>query len=233
MNLLQIFTEIVVPLVVITVGGLYLLGGPTWRQRIRQYLTMGYSRAELIRMIPFALCAVIVILALLVVVLFVGGNAFQTFTRDHVSLIAFFTGKVWYPDNGQVGALYLIVGTLTVTVLAVVISTPISVALAVFVTEVAPPWARQFMQPVLELFAGIPSIVYGLLGIELVVPLVSYAYNYLVGAFLYAGFGVIAAGLVLAIMILPTITSISIDALAALPQGLREASLALGATRWQ
>jgi phosphate transport system permease protein len=89
------------------------------------------------------------------------------------------------------------------------------------------------MQPVLELFTGIPSIIYGFLGLVLLVPLVAQIYNSIAGGFFYAGYGIIAAALVLAVMIFPTITTITVDALSALPNGLREASLALGATRWQ
>ncbi|HLY32456.1 MAG TPA: phosphate ABC transporter permease subunit PstC [Ktedonobacterales bacterium] len=219
MNLILRAFEILAAVALVVGVIVFLFGGTKWRSRVSQ--------------IAFAVCAAIVLLSLVTILYFVGSHSFQTFTDQHITLGQFFTGKVWNPDNGQVGAVIPIVGTLTVTLLAVLISTPVSVALAVFVTEIAPTWARQFMQPVLELFAGIPSIVYGLLGIELIVPLVRYAYNYLVGAFLYAGFGVVAAGLVLSLMILPTITSISIDAIGSLPAGLREASLALGATRWQ
>ncbi len=145
----------------------------------------------------------------------------------------FFFGTSWFPTDGQVGALVMIVGTITVTLCAVLVSTPISVGLAVFVTEIAPVWAQRLMQPVFELFLGIPSIIYGLLALQLLAPAIAYIYNYLAGAYLYNGFGIIAAALVLAIMIMPTITTLSIDALRALPTGLREASLALGATRWQ
>ncbi|HZC04660.1 MAG TPA: phosphate ABC transporter permease subunit PstC, partial [Ktedonobacterales bacterium] len=139
----------------------------------------------------------------------------------------------WSPDSQQVGSLVLITGSVTVTVLAVLLSTPISVAIALFVSEVAPPWARQFMQPVIELLTGIPSIIYGFLGLVIVVPLVAKIYNTIAGGFFTTGFGVIAATIVLTIMILPTITTIAIDTLSTLPTGLREASMALGATRWQ
>lgn len=188
---------------------------------------------ERVNHVVFAICAAVLVLAMAAIFLFVGANAYQTFTVHHISPLQFFFGTHWYPDSGEVGALVMIVGTFFVTILAVLLSTPISVGLAFFVTEIAPPWAQRFMQPVLELFTGIPSIIYGLLGLQILVPAIAYLYNYLAGAFLYAGFGVIAASLVLAIMILPTITTISIDALRALPTGLREASLALGATRWQ
>src|SRR6185437_19669 len=155
------------------------------------------------------------------------------FTVQHVNPFAFFLGTSWFPTSGEVGALVMIVGSISVTVLAVLVSAPASVGLAVFVTEIAPPWAQRLMQPVFELFLGIPSIIYGLLALQILVPAIAYAYNYLAGAYLYNGFGIIAAALVLAIMIMPTITTISIDAIRTLPTGLREASLALGATRWQ
>src|SRR5262249_16950718 len=142
---------------------------------------------------------------------------------------------VWSPDDGQVGAFILITGSVIATVFSVLLSTPISVGVALFVTEVAPVWARQFMQPVLELLTGIPSIIYGLIGLQVLVPIVPTPYKSFAGENVVGGggFGITSAVLVLTLMILPTITTISIDALAGLPQGLREASLALGATRWQ
>ncbi|HEX9038596.1 MAG TPA: phosphate ABC transporter permease subunit PstC [Ktedonobacterales bacterium] len=190
-----------------------------WRDRISQLV--------------FAASAGLVILLMASIIIFIGSNAYQTFTVDHVNPLRFFFSSVWAPDSGQVGALVLITGTITVTVLSTLLSTPISVGIALFITEVAPPWARQFMQPVIELLAGIPSIVYGFLGLVIIVPLVAKTYNYFAGGYFNTGFGVIAATLVLTVMILPTIGSIAIDTLAALPNGLREASMALGATRWQ
>lgn len=191
------------------------------------------KRNEWISRIIFTACAGLVVLVMAALFIFVGSNAYQTFTVNHISLKDFFLNANWVPDNGQVGALVLIVGSMTTTVLAVLITTPISVGIALFVTQVAPPWARGVMRPVLELLTGIPSIIYGFLGLLILVPLVQQVYDYIVGAYATTGFGVIAAVLVLGVMILPTITTISIDALAALPDGLREASLALGATRWQ
>jgi len=181
----------------------------------------------------FAGSAGLVILIMASVIFFIGSNAYQTFTVDHVSPSTFFFSPIWSPQEGEAGALVLIVGSVTVTLLAALFSTPISVGIALFVTEVAPPWARQLMQPVIELLAGIPSIIYGFLGLIVVVPLISNVYNTLAGGYFNTGFGIIAATVVLTIMILPTIGTIAIDTLAALPSGLREASLALGATRWQ
>lgn len=189
-------------------------------------------RLELSRII-FAICAGLVILVMVAIFVFIGANAFQTFTVFHVKPTDFFFGRVWAPDYNDVGALVLIVGTFSVTLIAVILSTPLSVAVALFVTEIAPPWARSLMQPVLELLTGIPSIVYGLLALRILIPLITNVLNYLVGPYYTNGFGIIGAAIVLTVMILPTISTISIDALASLPNGLREASLALGATRWQ
>lgn len=191
------------------------------------------KRNDWISRMVFAACAGLVVVVMAALFIFVGSNAYQTFTTNHISLQSFFLSASWLPDNGQVGALVLIAGSFVTTVLAVLVATPIGVGVALFVTQVAPPWARGIMQPVLELLTGIPSIIYGFLGLLILVPLVQIVYDYAVGAFATTGFGVIAAVLVLAVMILPTVTTISIDALAALPAGLREASLALGATRWQ
>src|SRR5690348_2984065 len=160
----------------------------------------------------FAACAAVLVSAMIAIFVFVGANAYQTFTVHHISPLAFFFGTSWFPADGEVGALVMIIGSITVTILAVLVSTPISVGLAVFVTEIAPTWAQRLMQPVFELFLGIPSIIYGLLALQILVPAIAYAYNYLAGAYLYNGFGIIAAALVLAIMIMPTITTISIDA---------------------
>jgi phosphate transport system permease protein len=181
----------------------------------------------------FTFCAALVIAVMAALFIFVGANAYQTFTTYHISPGDFFLGRVWSPDDRLVGSLILIVGSIVATVLAIVVATPISVGVALFVTQISPPWARRLMQPVLELLTGIPSIIYGFLGLLVLVPLIAKIYNTIAGGFFSAGFGIAAAAIVLAVMILPTITTISIDALAALPGGLREASLALGATRWQ
>jgi phosphate transport system permease protein len=187
----------------------------------------------------FAACAAIVVVAIAAIFIFVGANAFQTFVGvrgvfSKVSPAAFFFGHFWNPDVKLVGALIPIVGSFVVTILAVLLSTPISVGLAVFITQIAPGWARAAMQPVLELFIGIPSVIYGFLALFILVPLVAKVYDTITGVqYGTTGFGVVPAAIVLAVMILPTITTISVDAIGGLPAGLREASLALGATRWQ
>jgi phosphate transport system permease protein len=181
----------------------------------------------------FLACAAITIVLMALIFYFIGSRAFATFAVHHVDPVAFFTGTIYLPDEGQVGALPMFVGSLLATLLAVLISTPISVGVAIFISEMAPAWARSFMQPVLELFLGIPSIIYGFLGLLILVPILAKIYNTIAGGFFYNGYGIIGAALVLAIMILPTITTIAVDAIRGLPGGLREGSAALGATRWQ
>lgn len=181
----------------------------------------------------FMVAAGISIVLIATIFIFVGSLSFETFTVHHVNPLDFFTQTIWQPRVGQVGALVIIVGSITTTLLAVLISAPISVGVALFVAEIAPPWARQLMQPVLELFLGIPSIIYGFLGLVILVPFIAKIYNGIAGGYLSNGYGLIPAALVLAVMILPTVTTLSVDALRALPNGLREASASLGATRWQ
>lgn len=198
---------------------------------------MPMRSSERISTIVFAIFAAIVVITMAAVFVFVGAHAFQTFfkTPEHpaISIGDFFGTAHWSPDDGYVGAQALIVGSILTTLLAVVVATPISVGVAVFVVEVAPGWARQFMQPVLELMTGLPSVIIGFIGLVVLVPWVRTVMNSTFGQGITAGFGLIAAVIVLTVMIMPTITTLSIDALAALPVGLREGSLALGATRWQ
>src|SRR5262249_50180381 len=189
--------------------------------------------SELISRAVFLVCASLVIVTMAAIFVFVGSNAYQTFTVNKVSPGTFFGTANWSPDEGTVGSLALIVGTFATTLGALLLAIPIGVGTAIFVTEVAPSWARRLMQPVLELLTGIPSVIIGFLGLIVVVPWVRTALNSLFGTAVSAGFGLVAAALVLTVMVLPTITTLSIDALAVLPVGLREGSLALGATRWQ
>jgi phosphate transport system permease protein len=188
----------------------------------------------------FTAMAGLVILVIVAIIVFVASHAFQTFTVYHLNPLDFFFGTKYDPYDCDtpgapchVGIFILIVGSFLSTLLAVIIATPVALAVAIYVSEIAPARGRQFMQPILELLTGIPSIIYGILAVLILVPLVRQSYNFIAGGFFSNGFGLIAAGIVLAVMILPTITTLSIDSLRALPTGLREASLALGATRWE
>jgi len=136
-------------------------------------------------------------------------------------------GTRWYPIEGLYGLVPLIYGSIWVTIGAVLLSVPLGVATAVFIREVAPTWVREILKPLIEVLAGIPSVVLGFLGWVAVVPLVQ---DWL-GA--PTGLTVFTGSLLLAYMALPTIISISEDAIDAVPKSYRDGALALGATHWQ
>jgi len=138
----------------------------------------------------------------------------------------FFLSADWDPKAGRFGIRSMILGSLMVTGGAMVIGVTFSLGLAVVLTEFSPPLLTRILKPVIELLAGIPSVVYGFVGVVTLVPLIQ---NHLGGP----GLSVLAASIVLGIMVLPTVTSISVDALHAVPRAYREGSIALGATRWQ
>ncbi|GMV96467.1 MAG: phosphate ABC transporter permease subunit PstC [Phycisphaerae bacterium] len=138
----------------------------------------------------------------------------------------FFCSSDWSPGKGRFGILSMIVGSLLVTLGALVIGVVFSLGLAVVLTQFCPPALARILKPVIELLAGIPSVVYGFMGMVTIVPLIR---DHLGGA----GYSVLAGSIVLGVMILPTVTSISVDALHAVPRPFWEGSIALGATRWQ
>jgi phosphate transport system permease protein len=155
---------------------------------------------------------------------------------------SFLWKTVWDPVNGEFGALPYIYGTVMTSLVALVIALPLSVGVAIFLSELAPPWLERPVSFMVELLAAIPSIVYGLWGMFVLVPVVRTA----IGPFLVKhlgfiplftgapyGFGILTAGIILAIMILPIIASISRDVMASIPNTQREAALALGATKWE
>jgi len=133
----------------------------------------------------------------------------------------------WYPTFGFFGTLPLILGSLLVTVTAIAIALPLGVATAVFVREVAPAWAREVLKPMIEVLAGIPSVVLGFFGMTVIAPLVRETLGAPTGLTAFTG------ALILAYMALPTIISVAEDALDAVPKSYRDAALALGATQWQ
>jgi phosphate transport system permease protein len=133
----------------------------------------------------------------------------------------------WYPTFGFFGTLPLILGSVIVTVAAILIALPLGVATAVFVREVAPPWAREVLKPLIEVLAGIPSVVLGFFGMTVVAPFVRESLGAPTGLTAFTG------ALLLAYMSLPTIISVAEDALDSVPKSYRDAGLAMGATRWQ
>lgn len=180
------------------------------------------------RMIVTA-CALIMIAASVAITIFLGVKGLQSFLVNGVSPIEFLTSLNWNPTDSdpKYGVLPFIFGSFAVTILSALIAAPLGIAGAIFMTEIAPNWGKKVLQPVIELLVGIPSVVYGFIGLTVLVPFIAQFKSSGTGHSLLAG------TIVLSIMILPTITSISADAIASLPKSLREGSYALGATRWQ
>ncbi|MDR0872640.1 MAG: phosphate ABC transporter permease subunit PstC [Prevotellaceae bacterium] len=151
----------------------------------------------------------------------------------HSSLISpadFFNGKEWLPTAtpaAQFGVLPLILGTLLVSIVAIIIALPLGLGAAIYLSELAGERVRRVLKPAIELLAGIPSVVYGFFGLVVLAPLIQSTFDLAVGETALAG------SVILAIMALPTIISVSEDAMRNTPRTMREASLALGADRWQ
>jgi len=145
-----------------------------------------------------------------------------------IGLRALLTGRVWRPGRDEFGLLAMIAGSVLVTIGAMLLGVPLALGCAVFLAEVAPPGVRAIVRPAVELLAGIPSVVYGLFGMVVLVPLVRR-----IPVPGNTGYGLLSASIVLAVMILPTITNIAEDAIRAVPRAYKEGSLALGTTHWQ
>ena len=149
---------------------------------------------------------------------------------ENINLGSFFSGKEWFPTAqpvAQFGVMPLLLGTLWVSLLAILIALPFGLATAIYMAEIAQPNIRAILKPVIELLAGIPSVVYGFFGLIVIVPLVQETFNLPVGETGLTG------SIVLAIMALPTIITVAEDALRRTPVSVKEASLALGASHWQ
>ncbi len=143
----------------------------------------------------------------------------------------FFSSR-WYPLKGEFGFLPFIAGTLWITSVAVLLAVPLCLLTAIYLSEYAPQRLRDGVKPLIDLLAGIPSVVYGVWGVLVIVPLVRNQLAPLFGA-ASSGYSVLAAGIVLAIMIFPILIHVCLEIFQSIPRELRDASLALGATRWE
>lgn len=178
------------------------------------------------------LCIGLIILLVTCILYFIASKGLATFTQNHVRVLDFITKTNWNPGatdakgHPDIGALPMIVTSFSVTLLAALIATPFALGVAIFMAEFSSKHGSKILQPVIELLVGIPSVVYGFIGLSVIVPFIR-------GIFGGTGFGILSGTLVLFVMILPTITSLSVDSLKSVPLYYRQASLALGATRWQ
>lgn len=186
----------------------------------------------------FALCVPLLLLLIFVEVGLAGWPALRHFG------LGFLTSSAWDPVNGDFGAAPAILGTLITSLIALVIATPLALGSAIFLSEFSPAWLRQPLSFLIDLLAAVPSVVYGLWGMFVLLPILRTPVMPFLRDTLHLGatpffsgpaYGpsVLAAGLILAIMVLPYIAAVSREVLIAVPRAQREAALALGATRWE
>jgi len=186
----------------------------------------------------FALCIPLLLLLIFVEVGAAGWPALRTFG------FGFLTSSVWDPVQGQFGAAPAIAGTLLTSAIALIIATPLALGGAIFLSEFSPTWLRQPVAFLIDLLAAVPSVVFGLWGIFVLLPLLRTSVMPFLRDTLHLGVtpffsgpaygpSVLAASLILAIMILPFIAAVSREVLLAVPRSQREGALALGATRWE
>jgi len=181
------------------------------------------SEEKLIRVGLFAAAiSSIVIIVLIIAFVFKEGMP----ALYSVGFFNFTFGMEWAPSQGQYGVLPMIVGTFGITALALLMAVPLAIFCAIFLSDVAPNSMRRILKPTLQALAGIPSVIYGFVGLILLVPFMRTHFG-------GTGFSMLTASLILTVMILPTIVSITEDALRSIPLEYKEASLALGATQWQ
>lgn len=168
-----------------------------------------------------AIFSILVIFTILAFIVSEAIPAFQSYGFFH-----FLTGNTWAPNEGQFGVFPMIIGSIFVTLLSLVIAVPLSLLCAIFMEEIAPDKIKLLLKPVIQTLSGIPSVVYGFFGLTVLVPVVRQHFG-------GTGFSVFTAALILSVMILPTIISVSQDAIKAVPGEYREAALGLGSTHWQ
>jgi phosphate transport system permease protein len=176
----------------------------------------------------------VLLLCALSSLVFLGGIVLVLITQGipifgKIGFVDFLFGTNWFPthENAEFGILPMIWGSLLITSGALFFATPLGILSALYISEVSPFWLKETMKPVIELLAGIPSVVYGLFGALLVAPFIQKLLN------LPTGLTAFSAAIILCIMVLPTITSIVEDALSSIPKEYREAALAVGATKWE
>ncbi len=169
------------------------------------------------------------LILLLVVALYVKS---RPILHSQPSLAHLLFSSTWRPLRGEFGFLPFIMGTLWVTAAAVLLAVPVCLLTAIYLSEYAPRRVREWINPLIDILAGIPSVVYGVWGVLVVVPFIQARVAPLLGTF-STGYSVLAGGIVLAVMIFPVIIHVSVEVFRTVPREVRDASLALGATRWQ
>ncbi|WP_409291038.1 phosphate ABC transporter permease subunit PstC [Peribacillus sp. SCS-37] len=188
--------------------------------------SINYVKNEYIGRTLVTICGFLIVFVTLAIIIFICQKGMQSFFDSKISLGEILGSSTWSPGNKSYGALVFIAGSTAVSIGAVLIAAPIGIAIAIFNNHIAPKFGARFLKPVLELLVGIPSVVYGFLGVTILVPLLRENFG-------GVGFSLIAGIIVLSIMILPTIASIADDAIRGVSPAYLEASYGLGSTRWQ
>ena len=166
--------------------------------------------------------ACVAVLVIFLIIVFIAGNSVDAISN--VGILDFIFGSEWDPEDGIYGAFPVILGTVLVTIGAMAIAIPLGVGCAIYISEIAPSKYRSILKPVCEIFAGIPSVVYGFFGLVVLVPFLRETFD------VTYGLSWLAASLLLGIMVLPTIIGVSESAIRAVPESYYEGALALGAT---
>ena len=161
------------------------------------------------------------------IVLVLAVDAYRFFARPEASVLEFLTGTAWQPQIGQFGIFALFDATLLTSLIGMLVALPLGLMIAIYLSEYASARARSFLKPTLEVLAGIPTVVYGFFALGFVTPLLQTIF----GADRVEVFNVASAGIVIGILIIPLVSSMSEDALSAVPRALREAAFGIGATR--
>lgn len=175
------------------------------------------------------LCALLSILTTVGIVVILGREALLFFGDPEVTLVEFFTSTKWQPTIGQFGVLPLISATLMTSAIAMLVATPLGLMVAIYLSEYASGRVRGILKPVLEVLAGIPTVVYGYFAVTFMTPMLQSIFGPGVVEIYNTG----SAGIVMGILILPLVTSMTEDALSAVPKSLREAAYAVGSTKME
>ncbi|MEZ4638034.1 MAG: phosphate ABC transporter permease subunit PstC [Caldilineaceae bacterium] len=173
------------------------------------------------------LCGVISILTTAGIVFVLGRESLLFFTSGEVTLLEFFSGTRWQPAIGQFGIWPLVTATLTVSTIAMLVALPIGLGVSIYLSEYASARARGILKPILEVLAGVPTVVYGYFALTFMTPLLRSIF----GRDVVEIYNTASAGIVIGILVIPLVASMSEDALSAVPGSLRQAAYALGATK--
>lgn len=174
-------------------------------------------------------CGIISIFTTIGIVIVLAEEAIKFFALPEVTLLEYFTGTKWQPAIGQFGILPLVLATVMVSGIAMLVALPVGLLTAIYLSEYASPKARNILKPLLEVLAGIPTVVYGYFALQFMTPFLRGIF----GDDTVQIFNVASAGIVVGILIIPLVTSLSEDALSAVPRALREGAYALGGTKWE